>query len=55
MFKESTAGGGGTEWVRNIMSLETTAATWGDFMLKPNEGEHLLLVFSPEDEILRED
>lgn len=55
MFKQSIAGGGGTEWVRNIMSSETTVATWGDFVLKPNEGEHLLLVFSPADDILREE
>lgn len=37
------------------MSSETTAATWGEFVMEPNEGEHLLLIFSPADKILRED
>lgn len=55
MFKENAAGGGDAERVRNSISSETTAATWGEFVLEPNEGEHSLLVFSPADEILRED
>lgn len=37
------------------MSSETTAATRGEFVLEPNEGEHLLLIFSLADEILREE
>lgn len=41
--------------MRNSISSETTAATWGEFVLEPNEGEHLLPAFSPADEILRED
>lgn len=55
MLKESASGEGGTERVRNSMSSETTAATWGEFVLESNEEEHLLLIFSPADEIRRED
>jgi len=55
MLKESAAGGEGTEQMRNSMSSGTTAAIRGEFVLEPSEGEHLLVVFSPADEILRED
>ena len=55
MFKESGAGAEGTERVRDSMPSENTAAMWGEFVLEPDEGEHLLLAFSPADEILRED
>lgn len=54
MFKDSVAGGEGKEQVRNSILPENTAAMWGEFVLEP-EGELFLLVFSPADEIVRED
>lgn len=53
-FKESTAGGESTEQVRNSMSSNITAAVWQELVLELNEGEDLLLLLSPADEILRE-